>query len=149
MFEKILKEFGLGLDATDKPFGSGLINNTWLISDQGKDNILQRINQNVFKKPLDIASNIRLICNYFKNQHPNYLFVCPCKTIAGDDMPYINQEGYFRLFPFIKNSYTADVVNSPLQAFEAAKQFGRFTNLLSKFPTASLKITLQDFHKIT
>ena len=148
MLEKILKEFGLGINATVKPFGSGLINNTWLITDKGNDYILQRINQNVFKEPPDIANNIRLICNYFKDQHPNYLFVCPCKTIAGDDMLFINEEGYFRLFPFIKDSYTTDVVNSPLQAFEAAKQFGRFTNLLSKFPTGSLKITLPDFHNL-
>ena len=148
MFEKILKEFGLSTNATVKGFGSGLINNTWLVTDKEKDHILQRINQNVFKQPLDIASNIRLMCNYFKNQHPDYLFVCPCKTIAGDDMLFINEAGYFRLFPFIKNSYTTDVVNSPLQAFEAAKQFGRFTNLLSKFPTGNLKITLPDFHNL-
>ena len=148
MFEKILKEFGLSVNATVKPFGSGLINNTWLITDRVNDHILQRINHNVFKQPLDIASNIRVICNYFKDQHPNYLFVCPCKTIEGDDMLFINGEGYFRLFPFIKNSYTTDVVNSPLQAFEAAKQFGRFTNLLSKFSTGNLKITLPDFHNL-
>ena len=148
MFEKILKEFGLSVNATVKPFGSGLINNTWLITDRVNDHILQRINHNVFKQPLDIASNIRVICNYFKDQHPNYLFVCPCKTIAGDDMLFINGEGYFRLFPFIRNSYTTDVVNSPLQAFEAAKQFGRFTNLLSKFSTGNLKITLPDFHNL-
>lgn len=148
MFEKILKEFGLSVSATVKPFGSGLINNTWLITDKGNDYILQRINQNVFKKPLDIANNIGLICNYFKDQHPNYLFVCPCKTIAGDDMLFMNEEGYFRLFPFIKNSYTTDVVNSPLQAFEAAKQFGRFTKLLSTFPAGNLKITLPDFHNL-
>jgi hypothetical protein len=148
MFEEILKEFGLSVNATVKPFGSGLINNTWLITDNGNEHILQHINQNVFKKPLDIADNIRLICNHFKHQHPNYLFVCPCKTIAGNDMVFIDEEGYFRLFPFIKNSYTTDVVNSPLQAFEAAKQFGRFTNLLSKFPAGNLKITLPDFHNL-
>ena len=148
MFEEILKEFGLDVNATVKPFGSGLINNTWLINDRGNDHILQRINQNVFKKPLDIANNIRLICNYFQDQHPDYLFVCPCRTTTGDDMLFINGEGYFRLFPFIKNSYTTDVVNSPLQAFEAAKQFGRFTNLLSKFPAGNLKITLPDFHNL-
>lgn len=149
MFEEILKEFGLDVNATVDPFGSGLINNTWLISDKDNDYILQRINQNVFKKPLDIASNIRLMCNYFKDQYPDYLFVCPCKTVAGDDMVLINGQGYFRLFPFIKNSHTTDVVNSPLQAFEAAKQFGRFTNLLSKFPTGNLKITLPDFHNLS
>jgi Ser/Thr protein kinase RdoA (MazF antagonist) len=63
-------------------------------------------------------------------------------------MAFIEGEGYFRIFPFIKNSHTIDVVNSPSQAYEAAKQFGRFTNLLSGFPVDKLKITLPDFHNL-
>ena len=61
MFERILKEFGITTNAQVKPFGSGLINNTWLVTDKGKDFILQRINEHVFKTPMDIAANIRLI----------------------------------------------------------------------------------------
>jgi len=149
MFEAILKEFGINADAAVKPFGSGLINNTWLISNKGIDFILQRINQNVFKNPADIASNIHLICDHFKNDHPSYLFPCPRKTLTGDQMLFINKEGYFRTFPFIKNSHTTDVVNSSSQAYEAAKQFGRFTNLLSGFPVNRLKITIPDFHNLS
>ena len=63
-------------------------------------------------------------------------------------MIFIKDEGYFRVFPFIKNSHTTDVVVSPSQAYEAAKQFGRFTNLLSAFPVDKLKITLSDFHNL-
>jgi Ser/Thr protein kinase RdoA (MazF antagonist) len=63
-------------------------------------------------------------------------------------MAFIENEGYFRIFPFIKNSHTIDIVNSPSQAYEAAKQFGRFTNLLSGFPVDKLKITLPDFHNL-
>ena len=37
---------------------------------------------------------------------------------------------------------------SSSQAYEAAKQFGRFTNLLSAFPVDKLKITLPDFHNL-
>ena len=148
MFETILKEFGIDTNASVKPFGSGLINNTWLISERENDLILQRINHNVFKQPFDIATNIRLICGYLKANHPDHLFVCPRKTIAGDEMIFIKDEGYFRLFPFIKNSHTTDVVVSPLQAYEAAKQFGRFTNLLSAFPVEKLKITLPGFHNL-
>ena len=81
MFETILKEFGIDPNASVKPFGSGLINNTWLISENENDFILQRINHNVFKKPFDIATNIRLICEYFKDKHPDYLFICPRKTL--------------------------------------------------------------------
>ena len=148
MFSAIFNEFGIEPNASVKPFGSGLINNTWLIGEREKEFILQRINQNIFKKPLDIATNIHLVCDHFKNQHPSYLFPCPRKTIAGDNMAFIENEGYFRIFPFIKNSHTVDVVSSPSQAYEAAKQFGRFTNLLSGFPVDKLKITLPDFHNL-
>jgi len=72
MFETILKEFGINVNASVKPFGSGLINNTWLITDKGKDFILQRINDNVFKNPPDIATNIRLIDEYLEKNHPDY-----------------------------------------------------------------------------
>jgi len=148
MFITILNEFGIEPNASVKPFGSGLINNTWVINEQGNGFILQRINQNVFKNPYDIATNIHLVCDHFKNQHPGYLFTCPRKTINGDNMAFIENEGYFRIFPFIKNSHTIDIVNSPSQAYEAAKQFGRFTNLLSGFPVDKLKITLPDFHNL-
>jgi Ser/Thr protein kinase RdoA (MazF antagonist) len=148
MFETILKEFGINANASVKPFGSGLINNTWLISENENDFILQRINHNVFKQPFDIATNIGLICEYLKTNHPGHLFICPRKTITGYEMIFIKEEGYFRLFPFLKNSYTTDVVISSSQAYEAAKQFGRFTNLLSAFPVDQLKITLPDFHNL-
>ena len=148
MFETIFKEFGIDTNAPVKPFGSGLINNTWLISGNENDLILQRINHHVFKQPFDIANNIRLICEYVKANHPDYPFTCPRKTIAGDEMTFVGDAGYFRLFPFIKNSHTTDVVISPSQAYEAAKQFGRFTNLLSEFPVEDLKITLPDFHNL-
>jgi Ser/Thr protein kinase RdoA (MazF antagonist) len=148
MFRTILNEFGIESDASVKPFGSGLINNTWLISEKENDFILQRINHNVFKDPFAIASNIHLLCDHLKEQHPDYLFPCPRKTITGDNMAFIENEGYFRMFPFIKNSHTIDIVSSPSQAYEAAKQFGRFTNLLSEFPVDKLKITLPDFHNL-
>lgn len=148
MFGTILKEFGIDAKAVVKPFGSGLINNTWLISENGKEFVLQRINCKVFKQPFDIASNIRSIAGYLQIQHPDYLFISPRKTITGDEMIFIENEGYFRVLPFVKNSYTIDIVNTPAQAYEAARQFGRFTNLLSDFPVDILKITLPDFHNL-
>jgi len=89
LFKKCLKqfkEFGLTTTASSKPFGSGLINNTWLIRDKGNDFILQRINHNVFKKSGDIATNIGLIADHLKRNYGEYLFVTPNKTISGEDM---------------------------------------------------------------
>jgi Ser/Thr protein kinase RdoA (MazF antagonist) len=53
------------------------------------------------------------------------------------------------MFPFITNSHTIDMVEKPQQAYEAAKQFGRFTKFLSGFDASVLKITLPDFHNLT
>lgn len=149
MFETIFKEFGLDAMASVKAFGSGLINNTWLIKENENEFILQRINHNVFKQPFYIAINIQLICYHLKKHQPDYLFICPRKTITGEEMIFIENEGYFRIFPFIKNSQTTDVVESSSQAYQAAKQFGRFTNVLSAFPVDKLKITLPDFHNLS
>lgn len=148
MFGQIFKEFGIDRAAIVKPFGSGLINNTWLVTVGDNDFILQRINHHVFKKPEDIADNIRLIADHLKRTQSNYLFVSPLKTIHGNDMIFLNEEGYFRLFPFIKNSHTVDTVTSSSQAYEAAKQFGRFTNVLSDLPIKKLKLTIPDFHNL-
>ena len=66
ILESVLPSFGFHDDSiTLIPFGGGLINNTWKVSENGKEYILQRVNDNVFTKPHNIASNIRLIADYF------------------------------------------------------------------------------------
>lgn len=152
MLTQILQQYGLDIAHVDiKPFGSGLINNTWKINRQDNNQayILQRINNNVFKSPEDIASNVRLIGDYLAAHHPGYFFVRCMFTQRGDDMLYIKDEGYFRLVPFVPDSHTVDVVQNPEQAYEAAKQFGRFTSLLNDFPVQKLKVTIPDFHNLT
>lgn len=148
MLQNILNAYGFINDVEVKPFGTGLINNTWAINSGSSKLILQRINHNIFKAPADIALNIRLIGNYLSKHHPGYLFVTPEKTLQQEDMLFINKEGYFRLFPFVAGSHTIDVVSTSSQAYEAAKQFGRFTKLLNGFNCEQLQITLPDFHNL-
>ena len=154
----VLKKFGIE-NYSALSFGNGLINNTWIVEKKSyeKKFILQRINQNVFKSPEDIAFNIRLIANYlqrcqatFSGQAPEkkYLFTTPLQTKDGNDIVKID-DGYFRMFPFIKNSHTIDVVQKPEQAYEAAKQFAKFTNVLSGLDASKLKITLPHFHDLS
>ena len=149
MLEQILEQYRLNKPTVKvSPFGSGLINYTWLVKEDNNEYILQRINHNIFKEPEAIAANINLLGKYLSSQHPDYLFVKPVSTISGEDLVYIEAEGYFRLFPFVKDSHTIDVVSNPSQAFEAAQQFGRFTKLLSGLNANELKITLPDFHNL-
>lgn len=146
--QHILNAYGFNNGVEVKPFGTGLINHTWTIDSGSNKLILQRINHNIFKTPVDIAGNIRLISQYLAKQHPGYLFVTPEKTLQQEDIIFISNQGYFRIFPFVKNSHTIDVVSSTGQAYEASKQFGRFTKLLADFPAEQLHITLPDFHNL-
>lgn len=150
MLESILTAYGLQEDLFQIiPVGNGLINRTWRLKNGQHDFILQSINDNVFKKPTCIAQNIRLIAEYLKQKHPGYVFTEPLQTVRGEEMFFDDKEGYFRLFPFIKKSHTVDVTDNPQQAYEAARQFGKFTHLLSHLDISKLQITLPDFHNLS
>jgi hypothetical protein len=56
---------------------------------------------------------------------------------------------WFRLYPFVGNSVTIDVADTPSQAYEAARKFGEFTRLLSGFPAHHLHQTLPGFHDLS
>jgi Ser/Thr protein kinase RdoA (MazF antagonist) len=144
---EVLNLYQFGSRATVQPFGTGLINHTWRVEDQGMDFILQKINTNVFKKPEDIAYNIDLIDRYLKTNRPEYFFVAPLKTKNGEPMARVARE-YYRVFPFVENSRSCDVVQTPEQAFEAARQFGLFTHNLSGLDVEDLKITIPAFHDL-
>jgi Ser/Thr protein kinase RdoA (MazF antagonist) len=134
--------------ATITPVGSGLINTTWKVSN-GQDFILQRVNDAVFTKPEAIGHNIRLLSAYLAQHDPGYYFTSPVKTTAGADLLFLPGQGWFRLFRFVPGSHSVDVVTSTKQAFEAAKQFGKFTRLLAAFDAAQLQQTIPDFHNLT
>lgn len=143
----VIQQYGLS-EAHIAPLGTGLINATWLATQpSGSALVVQRINQQVFKRPQDIAFNIRQVGNYFQQHDPGYLFTQPITTLAGEDILLAEGEWY-RAFPFIEGSHTINVVDTPEQAYEAAKQFGCFTRLLSGFDATQLKITLPDFHHL-
>jgi len=149
MMQTILTAYGLDENtAKVKPFGTGLINHTWLVNSGNGNFILQRINHNIFKAPQQIADNLRMIGTYLAEKHPGYLFVMPERTLKNEDMLHLPDSGYYRSFNFVKDSHSIDVVNTTQQAYEAAAQFGRFTRLLAGFPSEKLNTTLPDFHNL-
>ena len=149
MFDNILAEFGLDPDNYHiQPFGSGLINRTYKVTANGEDHILQQVNGNVFKSPGDIAENLLLLQAHINKTQADYLFVAPIPTVSGEFLVRSASGEVFRLFPFVKGSQTINHVSSEKEAFEAAKQFGKFTRLLKGVEIAQLKYTLTDFHNL-
>ncbi len=150
MLLPVFKAFGIPENINNAmPFGSGLINQTWKINDGDKAFILQKINHKIFKDPEAIAYNIAITANYLQQHFPGYLFVSPCKSRFNGEIYHDKEHGYFRLTPFVPNSHTIDVVANAEMAYEAARQFGKFIRLLSKFDVSRLKITLPDFHNLS
>ncbi len=149
MLATVLEQYNLAIpQCRVLPFGTGLINSTWKVSDGIHDYILQRINGHVFTNPLHISENIGALADYFDLHYPEYLFVKPVKT-ANTNLGYVcHEDHYYRLLPFVNASKTYDTVSTPGLAFEAAQQFGRFTRLLSGFDATSLHITIPDFHNL-
>ncbi len=86
-----------------------------------------------------------MLDEYLAQTYPEYLFIAPEKTCKNEEMVFIEGKGYFRLFPFVKQSHTINAAQKPDQAFEAAKAFGKFTRLLSHFPVEKLLTNFTGF----
>lgn len=148
MIAQVLEGFGLDGDTIEyKEFGSGLINTTWKVSKNEKSYILQKVNTNVFPDPNGISANMAMIKEYLKAVAPTYFFVGPLTTADGK---YVleNEDEVFRLFPYVKDSFTINEVEHPDQAYQAAKQFGKFAKMLAGFDPLNLNVPIQNFHNL-
>jgi Ser/Thr protein kinase RdoA (MazF antagonist) len=145
----VLGVFGFDASLVEvKPLGEGLINHTYIVQSGNDAYVLQKINTAVFKNPAAIAHNIQLITGYLAAHSPDYFFVAPISSVYGNQMEYIN-EGYYRVFPYVKGSHAKSVVQNEEQAFEAGYQFGLFTSALNCLDANDLQITIPDFHNLT
>ncbi len=147
---KVLAAFGLDVNLFDVgPFGSGHINKTYLAKDRngGESYVLQQINTHVFKRPEVIVQNHRRTWEYLAREHPAYLFPRALPTTNGDDL-WRDGDVVWRLMPYVPNTMTVDRADSPKQAYEAAKQFGRFARLTAQMDVSGMQPTIPDFHNL-
>ncbi|CAN5652222.1 phosphotransferase [soil metagenome] len=149
MIKDILREFSIeGTGLVVQAFGSGLINHTWIVTDSGNKYILQKINKHVFNEPHNIDNNLRLLADYLTQYYPGYLFTKPLYTRNNKSLIEPDNNACYRLFRFVEGSHSYTVVEEKELAYEAARQFGKFTRLLAGFDISNLKITLPDFHNL-
>jgi hypothetical protein len=137
------------------PYGSGHINDTYCaVFNQGGTPvryILQRINHNVFKTPAALMENVQRVTTHLSQKVAQQADFSRCVLTlipARDGRAcYCDPGGnYWRTYLFIKNARTYDAVESPQQAFQAARAFGHFQKLLSDLPAPRLHDTIPNFH---
>ena len=136
---------------------SGHINTTFLATYELTDGtlqryILQRINQNVFKKPLAVMRNVECV-----TRHINWKVLRVKKDLGGQTLNlYPGRGGRFwvegpnggiwRCYNFIEGCQTYDVVENTRQAYQSARAFGSFQDLVSDLAASNLEETIPDFH---
>lgn len=148
----ILNEFCLEgeTDNAPKPFGNGHINDTFLVETTGQPGgryILQRVNRNVFKKPVQVMKNIEKVTAFLKiraNSEREVLSLVP--TYDGNTYFEDESGNVWRVYKYIENSICLDTVNNPSDFYECAFAFGSFQKNLSNFPADTLFETIPDFH---
>ena len=141
-----------------EPYGSGHIHDTFRIEtvERDKDDyILQRLNNKIFKNIPELQHNIERVTVHLRNK---------LRTMPGSDIKreclslipsrdgkswIIDGEGnYWRMYIFISNHHSYNVVDSPDKAFEGGKAIGRFQAMLSDMPGGPLFETIPWFHNI-
>ena len=89
--QTILGTYGLTDSSIEiKPFGTGLINNTWILKCIGEDYIFQKINTTVFNSPEKIAENLHFLKLFFTQNFQDYLFVSPVTTSQNEESKRVN-----------------------------------------------------------
>ncbi|MCL4178200.1 MAG: phosphotransferase [Verrucomicrobia bacterium] len=140
-----------------EPTKIGHINETYMATyNQGGTlvrYIHQKINQTVFQEPLAVMDNLVRVTTHLRRRLEaegardvtrKALTIVP----ARDGRSYFcNGAGdYWRTFVFVERAQTFESVQSPQQAYEAGRAFGRFQHLLVDLPGKRLVETIPHFH---
>lgn len=154
----VLRQFRVeGAFLNARPTGSGHINDTYLAQVQRAGHIVsyivQRINRHVFPNPPAMMENIVRVTLHIRRKleargvrdiSRRVLRV----TLTLDGSPYFRDpEGnYWRVYDYIEKARSYDTLGSFGQAFEAARLFGGFLEMLRDFPDPPLHETIPGFH---
>ncbi len=145
---------------TITPYGSGHINDTYLVTMQAgeaggngaKRFILQRMNTAIFTKPQELMENIVGVTHHLKQKilskggDPKRETLSLVKTESGEEYFVTKAGDYYRMYDFIEGAVSYDAVKEPRDFYESAVAFGRFQYLLSDYPAKTLHETIPDFH---
>lgn len=143
---------------SQKAYGSGHINDTFFlknVSDGGPDYLLQRINHKIFTNVERLTDNMRKVTEHLKHKMTSLDYGDPMKEvmtlIPTDSGRYYYQDSesdYWRMFYFLSDTKSYDVVETQKQAYEGGKAFGKFQYMLSDIPAGEMFEVIPDFHNI-
>ncbi len=155
---KICKAFQIpGHFICGEPYGSGHINGTYAVTvDQAGQRIryiFQCLNTTIFKDATGLMANIENVTTHIRRK----LEATGAKDVSRRVLTLVQtcegacylddaELGFWRVYLFIEGGRTYDLLETPEQAFFAAKAFGNFQSLLADYTGPRLTETIPNFH---
>jgi Ser/Thr protein kinase RdoA (MazF antagonist) len=148
-----------GSIATIVPYGSGHINDTFHLKNTNPGlpgYLLQRINHHVFENVPALMRNVQLVTDHLRDKLTRIPDSNPGKEVltiiwTKDKQCFFCDEAgnYWRMYCFLKDTKSYDMVLTEQQAYEGGKAFGKFQLLLSDLDANLLSETIPGFHNIS
>lgn len=146
----------LGEVAEIKPLGSGLINDTFMVttvSEETPDYVLQRINHSIFKDVESLQKNIQYITSriqyHLQQRNANDIERKTLKLVPTCDnkLYYFDGTDYWRITIYINGSKTYEQV-TPELAYLTGMAFGEYQYFLSDVENPPIAETIPKFHNM-
>ena len=140
------------------PYGSGHINDTYKVETaepECHNYILQRINHKIFKNVPGLMENIDRVTRHIRMKLENTPGTDPDRQgltlIPTHDGKVFYQDpdgNFWRMYLFIEDNRSYDIVDTAEKAFEGGRMFGNFQSMIADLPGGPLYETIPNFHNI-
>lgn len=147
-----------GIVFSIKPHGSGHINDSYYLQNLHRDSpdyLLQRVNTLIFKNVPALMKNISGVIDHLKKKLQKVAGSQPDKQVLTlvktyDKLFYYEdpQGNYWRIYHYLKDTRSYDIIDDTTLAYEGGKAFGRFQAQLTDMDSSLLSETIPDFHNI-
>ncbi len=157
-FREVIKRFRAWGDFVGaEPYGSGHINDTFKVTlnmaGAPVHYLLQRINHGIFTDPRALMDNIVRVTNHVRArltaegfQDVNRHALCVVFTREARPCHQDADGNWWRMYLFMEGARTCDTIQTGRQAYEVARTYARFQNLLADLPAPRLHETIPNFH---
>lgn len=139
-----------------REYGSGHINVTYYLEMEQNGNrepyILQQINTDIFADVEQLMENVTKVTSYLRKQiverggDPKRETLQVIPTKEGKSYFRDTDGRCYRMYYFISDTTSYDMVERPEDFYESAVAFGNFQSLLAEYPSETLHETIPDFH---
>ena len=132
------------------PIEMGHINLSYFVQNEGNapNYFLQKINHSIFKDVDGLMRNIEAVTQHLKKKNVDGKVLELIPTNTGELYFGNHEAGYWRLYNYVTNSHSYNLVTEPAIAYEGGKAFGQFITNLADFDAKKLTETIPDFHHL-